>query len=190
MGAKTKLIAQKEPEIHVGDKGAPDTLRWVADQEFAARERYAMAIKALEVAVKKQRERPPELDGEDFDKRVKDCESERLRAFEAWEEWGNMLHKFDKSVEPERRDSSEKLTREQFEKMAALLFISLRETVQKTSLRFCQEVVAMPMPPENPAQVHKLMHGIFCESAQEGIRAAVENQHLPEWCGKLAEGVI
>jgi hypothetical protein len=184
MPAKTKFTAISEPTLNL-TSGAPDALRWVGAQEAFARSRVESAQAALELALRNQRERPPETDGEDYDKRVRECQIARDDAWDAWKKAADMLHKFDKSVPDAKRDATEKITREEGERMLTLLAIHMREGTEQLITTVCQEVLS--------AQNERDVYRIVCTKLRDAMRGAVDSAlregHLPAWCKAAMEEV-
>ncbi len=168
------------------DTGAPSELRAIEHEVAAIREDrdncLAVYMNSRQAAI----DNPPEEDGTDYDhlekvaKRHLDDAEERLTASR------KLLREFTKIVPDEKRDSSEKITREYAQSVLAMIVVYQRQALRALITTFCDSLLAC----KTQIDVHHLMESKFCETLRNAVESANREGHVPKWWADALEGII
>ena len=170
----------------IPEPGAPSALKAIAEEEAQARAHRDDCLQVFHNAQRDAITRPPEKDGTDWDrletvaKRHLDDAESRLTDIR------KLLLSYDKSVAPEKRDSSEKIMREEAENIFRNAFVYKRQAVMSLSSAYCGSVLTC----RSQEEVHKLMADKLVECEKNAWDSAVREKHVPTWVGKCIEGLL
>ncbi len=168
------------------EPGAASILTYASERETIARKDWETSEEVLKKCLKLQRDRPAHLDGVDFDGDVSIATTQRDSAFSRWKEAADMVYKFDKSVSPEKRDATERMTREEITALLSMFWIYERQGTSAMvhalapALRLCT----------SEAEIFALSDLKFWECKRNALETARGAGHLPEWLIKTLEGVV
>jgi hypothetical protein len=166
--------------------GAPDTLKWVEKEEAEARDAYEARKRDLEAAIADERDNPPDKDGTDWGKAVDLAESNLLKAEQRVQRWQKQLLGFDKQVPSEKRDVTEKITRDEGERVFRNWAIASRGMAQNYITSICQDVFTC----KTPADLYKLASERFSSIISSSIADCVREAQLPLWCEQAVKEVL
>lgn len=181
-----KTHKQIEPQ-DLQPAGAAAALAWIAEREAASRADIVRLERDLEEAIKDQREQPASKDGHDFDHAVRVAQANLDDAMRRQFQYLKSLREFDRSVAPEKRDSSESITREEGTKLFQMAAIYLRTAGEDLISNIAQSVLEEC---ETPEDVYKLFAPKFRECVTNSINGAIRESHIPSWIGKAVEEVL
>lgn len=173
------------PEIPK-ETGAPAALRAIEIEEANARAHRDECEKVYLNACRDAQTKPMEKDGTDWDrmeavaKRHLDDAESRLNALR------KLLLTYDKSVTPEKRDSTERITREQGERLFSMISIYLLQNTEAFITSFCQDVLSC----KTPADVHKLSADKLRECLSNSVDSGIRESHLPAWVRAPFEEIL
>ena len=161
----------------MNETGAASALARVSEWEARAADRFEASERALTLALENAKNKPPETDGEDYEKAISQAKRQRDDAFEAWNELAATLHKFDRSVSPEKRDASEKLSRSECEQLFRRLGVYLSAGMEMLITQCCQEFLVC----KKPEELYIIGADKFRACLTSSIADAIRETHLPEW---------
>lgn len=166
--------------------GAPDALKWIADNEAKSRKEVEEAIKAYNLAVKDEREQPANKDGTEW-ARVRGAAKQILDdAEERQFKYLKQLLLFDKNVAPEKRDASESITRDEGEKTFKMIAIYLRTANESFLTRAIPEI----REAKSNELAYKVAATAYGETLKQAIKSGCGEAHLPSWVLAAVEGVL
>lgn len=174
------------PEVQTPETGAPATLKWVEKEEAEAREAYEARKRELEDAIRDERLNPPDKDGTDWGKAVELAENNLFKAECRVQRWMKQHLGFDKQVPEQKRDASEKITRDEGEKVFRNWAIASRGMAQNYITSICQDVFTC----KTPADVYKLASERFSSIISSSIADCVREAQLPLWCEQAVKEVL
>jgi hypothetical protein len=157
--------------------GAAAALVRVAQWEADAADAVNAARRALDLALHNAATRPPESDGEDYEKRIREAKIQLEDAEDRALKWLKQLRDFDKSVAPEKRDSSESIKREEGIHLLRHVAVYLRVGLEGLITGLCGEVLAC----RKPEDVHLMLANKMRENMVGAVENGVREQHLPKW---------
>ncbi len=166
--------------------GAPSALSYIAEKEALARKDLESAEMILREALSDQLDHPADKDGIDFDERVKVADSQRDMAYSRWAAWAEKLHKFDKSVAPEKRSASENMTRDEVRNFIFLLAIHERSALQQMMTSYCDKVLSCKLPEDALSLLDKQ----FIDCKRNAYLTAKQEGQLPEWAVEAFEDAL
>lgn len=168
------------------ETGAPSELRAIENEAAKLRadrdECEAVYKNARQAAI----ENPPEEDGTDYDrlelvaKRHLDDSEDRLTAIR------KLLSAFTKIVPDEKRDTSEKITREYAQSVLAMIAVYTRQSIEGLIATFCDSLLSC----RTQAEVYTLLSAKFRETLQNAVDSANREAHVPKWWADALEGII
>lgn len=173
---KTAPVAPPLPPV-THESGAPSALKWIAEQEVSCRAEVDHCKRMLDEAIRDEIDNPPEKDGTDYTRLVEIARRNLGDATDRVQKWQKSLRDFDRSITPERRDSTERITREEGEKQASMLAIAIREAAERLITGLCQDVLNC----KRPEDVHLMLAEKLRESFRGAIDSACREGHLPGW---------
>jgi hypothetical protein len=163
--------------------GAPSALSYIAEKEAKARVELESAEMILREALSDELDPPADKDGIDFTERVKVARSQRDMAFDRWEGWADKLHKFDKSVAPEKRSASENMTRDEVRNFVFLLAIHNRSAFQQFLTSYSDKVLSC----RTSEDVCALISPQLDECTKNAYLTAKHEGQMPEWAVEAFE---
>ena len=173
---------QKELEL----SGAASALKYLEMSVQRAQDRLDAAHEAFDYAIKCQRDKPDELDGEDFEivvararAEVNDAESSLLR-------FSKTMLDYDKNVDTSRRDVSVSITKAEAEKFFFAFAICIRGGVEQAATRAAQD----SMECKSPEDMHKLVAPLLRECLASALASAVKECQVPPWVATTIEGAL
>ncbi len=155
-------------------------------QEVAAREHVESAKSALALAHYNYENRPPETDGENYEQSIRAAKAQHEDAWEAWIRLANQLHKFDKSVPESKRDSSEKMTRDEITRLFQMIAVYQRTANENMITGICADMPSC----RKPEEVYILCADKFRECMSSAIDSAIREEHLPTWVRECFADVL
>jgi len=164
-------------ELPLNESGAPSTLRWLEATEAKSRARHEELQEQYEAACADSIARPASRDGTEFDKveaaakRQLEYEENRLESLQ------KRLREYTKAVPEEKRDATEKLTRNQVESFLESLNISLLQFIEQFIDSMCVDLRAC----KTPEEIHKLIAVKVKECMANSLENSIREGHLPEW---------
>lgn len=170
--AKVTLPAEPEPQTNTGAGAA---LRALELRELEERNIVEQLKAKLEKAHKNRDSRPAEMDGADFDKEVSTAEYAVERAKITHLATSKTLLAFDRSVSENKRESGEKITWEEVERILTMFAIYDRQAAEMFITTFCANVLTC----KTSEGVHKLFANEYKSTKQVAIESAVRENHLP-----------
>lgn len=179
----------------MSDSGAPAALQFIEQDELRYRQQYELARQVLEKCLKLQLEKPDKLVeiGTDFDEDVKIADIQFASARERWQSSLKVLREFDKQVSPEKRDSSEKITRNEGEGLLKLVIIYFRTGVETFIGDFCTSVLgveSMRGKDYKEGDIYKLAADRIRSAMRNAVDSGVRETHLPGWVKTAMEAMI
>ena len=172
--------------------GAASALAWISKQEAACRKRYEECAHTLEELTAErngERDLPPARDGAeatDYDELIRKARSDLDDAEARVQRWQKGLREYDKSVSEEKRDSTEKMTREEVERFFKMLCITENSLTEDFITRFCQGVLEL----QNAQDVYAFAAQSLRDCKRNAIEAAIGLGHLPLWLKTTIEEVF
>lgn len=168
------------------ETGAPSELRAI-EQEAAKLRKDRDDCEAVYLNARKMAiDNPPEKDGTDYDhlervaKRHMDDAEDRLTCIR------KLLREFTKIVPDEKRDSTEKITREYAQSMLAMIAVYTRQSLESLITTYAHSVLSC----KTPEEVYTLLAPKFRETLINAIDSANREGHVPKWWRESLEGVI
>lgn len=166
--------------------GAPAALKFLEIEEAELRTAYSARKAELEAAIASQVALPPEKDGTDWAEVVSRAQINFKDAQDLWHKTLKALREFDRQIDPIKRDASEKITRDEGEKVFRNWAISSRGMAQSYITSICQDVFTC----KTPADVHKLASERFVSIISSSIADCVREAQLPLWCEQAVKEVL
>lgn len=164
--------------------GAPSVLAYASERELAARKDWHTSEEVLKKCLKLQLDRPKKLDGTDFDGDVSIATLQRDAAFARWKEAADMVYKFDKSVDPSKRDASEKMSRDEVTALISMVQIYFRTNVHSLIMSLCSALPSV----RTEIELHKLIADKVIECGKTAFDSANREGHIPDWCKEAMLG--
>lgn len=174
-------MKSKEQPIQTG---APAVLDVASKWEAHAREEVERLEK--ELAENQTRQLDPANDGEDFAKRNTILSAHLTDALKRWKTFADMVHKFDRSVDPVKRSADETITRDEGSRVFQMFTISMRTACE----RIKENLAARMRESESNEQAYNLIDLTFSEEFSSAMRSAIENNSLPQWAGDAVESAL
>lgn len=166
--------------------GAAGALKWISEREAAARRNVETLEAVYKAAVEEERRGNLTLDGRDATDARKIARDNLRDATDSHEAQLKLLHTFDKSVAPEKRDASESITREDGEKAFRNMAIYMRTAASA----FLTRAIPAIREAKDDAHAHYECSESFSESIREAVKSAVNESHLPSWAIKAVEVIL
>lgn len=170
--------------------GAPAVLDVASKWEAHAREEVERLEK--ELADNQTRQLDPANDGEDFAKRNTILNAHLGDALKRWKTFADMVHKFDRSVDPVKRSAEESITREEGAKLFTMFTIVMRTAVE----RLKENIVPRIRESATNEDGFIVVDLTLSEEFRSAMRSAVENQSkegfggLPQWAMDAVESAL
>lgn len=165
------------------EHGAANALRALEQEEAQARA-YRDDCRAIyNRACKDALEKPMEKDGTDWDrlesvaKRHLDDSEERLTDIR------KLLLSYDKSVAPEKRDVTEKITRDEVSRLWLMIAVYERQATSS----FIHSVANDILTCKTPEEVHAMTADKLENCKKNAVEMAVREGHLPAWFKKITQ---
>lgn len=176
------------PEVQL--TGSADALRWIARQEKEAREEVEHWSTALKEAQQDAFDNPVAdggaTDGMDYREQVKiaranldDAESRAIK-------WQKMLKDFDKIVPEGKRDTTEKVNRDDLERWLRMLAVSLRSGGEDTIQKYAQNCLDC----RTREEVYELISERLREAFRNAMDSSIRAGHFEPWFLKAMEAFI
>lgn len=127
----------------------------------------------------------PEKDGFDYDAQISILERQYAAALKDWERFANMVHKFDKTVDPVKRDASESITRDEGIRCFIHFAITMRTAIERY-----KEIVPNIREARNDEDAYMLVTDKFGDCLENALRGAVANNLLPQWAADAIESTL
>lgn len=181
---KKAIVSETEP-LKL-DTGAPSALAWIAKQEAISRNDYELRTVELNALIKRQQSATAAEDGTDWAALIRVAESNLEFARERVQAWQKSLREFDKSVAPEKRDASEKITQAEGEQFAKCFAIYLRAAIESFTVSIIQPI----RESKSNEDGYKLCAEKFRECMVNAIDGGIRETHLPGWFKKAVEEVL
>jgi len=173
---------QKELEL----SGAASALKYLEGSVTRAQERLDAAHEAFDYALKCQRDKPDELDGEDFEvllararAEVNDAEGSLLR-------FSKTMLDYDKNVDTSRRDVSVSITKADAERFFFAFAICMRGSVEQIATRQAQDAMEV----KSPEDMFRIVAPLLRECFRSSLKSATAEAQLPPWAATAIEGAL
>lgn len=164
--------------------GVAPALQHVAEIEAGCRKRVETAREVLDRAIKAERERPPESDGEDYEDRIRSAQRQLEDEETRHLKWLKALREFERAVPDAKRDAAEGMKRAEVEALAKMLAIYFRTGVMNLITELSSHVLTC----RNEVEVHKMVEPKMTECMVGAIDSAKREGHIPMWLAdKFAE---
>lgn len=166
--------------------GAASALKYLEMSVTRAQKRLDEAHEAFEYAQKCQRDKPDELDGEDFAilvtrarAEINDAESSLLR-------FSKSLLDYDRNVDTSRRDVSISISKSDAVKFGFSFAICMRGGVEQAAIRHAQEGVEC----KSREEMHMLVAPVLRKCLQSAIKSAIMEAQMPDWFGSAISDAL
>lgn len=166
--------------------GAGAALRALELRELEERNIVEQLKSRLDKARIDRDRKPPELDGTDFDREVGAAEYSLERAKSQHLVTSKALLAFDKSVSENKRDTGEKITWAEVERMLTMFAIYDRQAAEMFITSFCSQVLTC----KTAEEIHKLFASEYKSTKSVAIESAVRENHLPLRVQTIIEGQL
>lgn len=175
-----------KPEIAPPALGAPAVLNVASVWEERTRAEVDRLESELVELEKRRNARKPEDDGMEWGKEFDILNSRLESAEKRWKMRAQMVHIFDKSVDPSKRSAEETITREEGGKLLAILVITFRTAVE----RLKENIVPRIRESATNEQGFMIVDQKFSEEFENAAKTAVNNNSLPQWTIDAVEGAL
>ena len=173
---------QKELEL----SGAASALKYLETSVTRAQKRLDEAHATLDQCLLNQRDKPDELDGEDYEISIARARAESNDAEMSLLRLSKSLLDFDKNVDTNRRDVSESITRNEAEKFFFAFAICIRGGVEQAATRQAQDA----MECTSPEAMYKLTAPLLRECLSSALASAVKECQVPPWVRTTIENAL
>lgn len=171
--------------------GAPAVLDVASKWEAHAREEVERL--ESELAENQARQLDPANDGDaDLIKRGQILNNHLADALKRWKTFADMVHKFDRSVDPVKRSAEESITREEGSQFVRLFVIYMRTGVERLKENIVPRIRESATNEDGFLVVDLTLSAEF----RSAMRSAVENQSkegfggLPQWAEDAVESAL
>lgn len=166
--------------------GAPSALAWIQAQEADARHHYEHCKELYRRAVDEQIARPPAKDGIDFDAIANAARHALETAQDDVQKWQKILLSYEKGIPDQKRDTTERLSREENMSLLGLIIIYFRTAVEGLLTQFNAEVRTLTKAEEVSALMDAKIRDCFLSAVSDGVR----EKHLPTWVKDAVEDAL
>ena len=164
---------QTEPPI----TGAASALKYLENSVKQGQQRLDEANEVLKLALQLARDKPMELDGENFEQAVTRARAEKKDAEDSLLKFSKIMLDYDKNVDTSRRDVSEKISRSEAEKILTTFAIVMRGGVEQLSSRQAQDA----MECKSSEEMYQITNPLLRECFGNALGSAVASEQLPDW---------
>jgi len=164
---------QKELEL----SGAASALKYLETSVTRAQKRLDEAHANLDQCLLNQRNKPDELDGEDYEVSIARARAESNDAEMSLLRLSKSLLDFDKNVDTNRRDVSESITKDEATKFFFAFAICIRGGVEQAATRQAQDAMEV----KSPEDMYKLTAPLLRECLASALASAVKECQVPPW---------
>jgi len=166
--------------------GAASALKYLEGSVARAQKRYDDANANLEQALLNQRDKPDELDGEDFEIAIARARAEVNDAELSLLRLSKTMLDYDKNVDTNRRDVSESITKADAERFFFSFAICMRGAVEQIATRQAQEAIEC----KSPEDMFKLVSPLLRECFSSALKSAADECQVPPWVKAAIENAL
>lgn len=166
--------------------GAPSTLKYLQNSVSRAQKRLDEAHANLEQALLNQRDKPDELDGEDFEIAIARARAEFNDAELSYLRQSKSQLEYDKNVDTNRRDVSESITKADAERFFFSFAICMRGAVEQIATRQAQDAMEV----KSPEDMFKIVAPLLRECFSSALKSACDESHVPPWVKTAIENAL
>jgi hypothetical protein len=157
--------------------GAASALKYLENSVKQGQQRLDEANEVLNLALQLARDKPMELDGENFEQAVTRARAEKKDAEDSLLKFSKIMLDYDKSVDTSRRDVSEKISKAEAEKILTTFAIVMRGGVEQLSSRQAQDA----MECKSSEEMYQITNPLLRECFGNALDSAVASEQLPDW---------
>ena len=157
--------------------GAASALKYLENSVKQGQQRLDEANEILKFALEAARDKPMELDGENFEQAVTRARAEKKDAEDSLLKFSKIMLDYDKSVDTSRRDVSEKISKAEAEKIFKTFAIVMRGGVEQLASRQAQDA----MECKSSEDMYRLLAPLLRECFFNAMKSATEAEQLPDW---------
>lgn len=166
--------------------GAPSTLKYLQNSVSRAQKRLDEAHANLEQALLNQRDKPDELDGEDFEIAIARARAEFNDAELSYLRQSKSQLEYDKNVDTNRRDVSESITKADAERFFFSFAICMRGAVEQIATRQAQDAMEV----KSPEDMFKIVSPLLRECFSSALKSASDECQVPPWVKTTIENAL
>lgn len=166
--------------------GAPSTLKYLQNSVSRAQKRLDEAHANLEQALLNQRDKPDELNGEDFEIAIARARAEFNDAELSYLRQSKSQLEYDKNVDTNRRDVSESITKADAERFFFSFAICMRGAVEQIATRQAQDAMEV----KSPEDMFKIVAPLLRECFSSALKSACDESHVPPWVKTAIENAL
>ena len=166
--------------------GAASALKYLENSVKQGQQRLDEANEVLKLALLAARDKPMELDGENFEQAITRARAEKKDAEDSLLKFSKIMLDYDKSVDTSRRDVSEKISKAEAEKIFKTFAIVMRGGVEQSIARISQDAMEV----RSSEDVFKIVAPMMRESFFNALKSATEAEQIPEWIRAALEDAL